>query len=512
MMNRRDLIATAGALAATSALSEAAWAKAPLPPLPIETVDVDLTADVGALAHIWSECVGSDRAGLTMREEWRIDAKRAYKEAGIKRVRFHGIFNDDEMAVRPKGAIGAAGQSFNFQNVDTVYDGVLETGMKPFVELSFMPSKLASGTANFGTYRGNITPPASLDDWKAFVALFVRHLIDRYGAAEVRQWYFEVWNEPDLGFFWSGTQQQYFELYKASVEAVRSVDPSLKVGGPATSKVQWIPEFLAYCAQNSLPVDFVSTHLYAGDNQVKVFGEAGRYTQNEIYAAAMKQVSDQIAASAYKNAELWLGEWSSDSPAMIAHIIKGCMPYLKGMSYWQVSKFEEVLVPNFIFKEGDNAWGLFSARNVARPTFNTFKLLNRLGTRRLKAEGPALASRRAGGESAVMVWNLADAPQASGIPGANSVRKVVGEAKRYRVRLKGAKSGQTVKVSYVDMERGSPYPAWRALGSPQYPTREQLAKIRAAAELPAPHVLKLSATRELVIDLPPEGVALLELT
>lgn len=509
MLNRRDLIASAGAMAATSALGGPA--QAALPPLAAETVDVDLTADDGVLRHIWSECVGSDRAGLTMREEWRLDARRAAKEAGIRRVRFHGIFNDDEMGVRPKASFGPGAQSFNFQNVDNVYDGVLETGLKPFVELSFMPSKLASGNANFGTYRGNITPPASLEDWKAFIAEFVRHLIGRYGAAEVRTWYFEVWNEPDLGFFWSGTQQQYFELYKASVEAVKGVDPALKVGGPATSKVQWIPEFLAYCGQNNLPVDFVSTHLYAGDNQVKVFGEAGKYTQNEVYAAAMKKVSEQIAASPYKNVELWLGEWSSDSPAMIAHIIKGCLPYVKGMSYWQVSKFEEVLIPNFVFKEGDNAWGLFSARNVARPTFNTFKLLNRLGERRVKANGPALATRRAGGGGAVMVWNLADAPQASGIPGANSVRKVTGEAKRFTVRLKGAKPGQAVKVSYVDMERGSPYPAWRALGSPQYPAREQLAKIRAAAELPAPRSFALNKARELVLDLPPEGVALIEL-
>jgi xylan 1,4-beta-xylosidase len=511
MLNRRDLISAAGAVAATSALGGVARAGVPLAPLASETVEIDLTADEGPLDHVWSECVGSDRAGLTMREEWRLDARRACKEAGVKRVRFHGVFNDDEMAVRPRAAIGPAGQGFNFQNVDNVYDGVLETGMKPFVELSFMPGKLASGTATFGTYRGNITPPASLDDWKAFIVIFVRHLIDRYGAPEVRSWYFEVWNEPDLGFFWSGTQQQYFELYKASVEAIRSVDPALKVGGPATSKVQWIPEFLAYCAQNGLPVDFVSTHLYAGDNQVKVFGEAGKYSQNEVYAAAMKQVSGQIAASAYKNAELWLGEWSSDSPAMIAHIIKGCMPYVKGMSYWQVSKFEEVLVPNFIFKEGDNAWGLFSARNVARPTFNTFKLMNRLGHQRLKAQGPVLASRLAGGGAAVLLWNLADVPQASGIPGASSVRKVVGEAKRYTVRLKGGKPGQAVKASFVDMERGSPYPAWRALGSPQYPNRDQLAKIRAAAELPAPQILKIGRSGELVIDLPPEGVALLEL-
>lgn len=508
MLNRRTLISTASALGATIAL--AGSARAALAPLANETVDVDLTADQGALRHIWSECVGSDRAGLTMREEWRLDAKRAHREAGIKSVRFHGIFNDDEMGVRPKVAFGPGAQSYNFQNIDNVYDGVIDAGLKPFVELSFMPTKLASGGANFGTYRGNITPPTSMDDWKGLITEFVRHLIARYGAAEVRTWYFEVWNEPDLGFFWSGTQAQYFELYKASVEAVKGVDPALKVGGPATSKVQWIPAFLDYCAQNKLPVDFVSTHLYAGDNQKIVFGEANRYTQNEIYAAAMKMASEQIAASAYKDAELWLGEWSSDSPAMIAHIINGCLPYVRGMSYWQISKYEEVLIPNFIFKEGDNAWGLFSARNVARPTFNTFKLLNRLGDRRVKADGPALATRGAGG-GAVLVWNLAEAQQASGIPGASSVRKVTGEAKRFTVRLKGAKPGQAVKVSYVDMERGSPYPAWRALGAPQYPTREQLTKIRAAAELPAPQGVKLNRDRELVVDLPPEGVALIEL-
>ncbi|WP_243692142.1 glycosyl hydrolase [Caulobacter sp. BK020] len=510
MLNRRDLIATAGALATTAAALSSS-ARAASAPLATETVDVDLTADEGALRHIWSECVGSDRAGLTMREEWRLDAKRAHKEAGIKSVRFHGIFNDDEMGVRPKASFGPGAQSYNFQNVDNVYDGVLDSGLKPWVELSFMPTKLASGNANFGTYHGNITPPASLDDWKAFIAEFVRHLIARYGVDEVRTWYFEVWNEPDLGFFWSGTQAQYFELYKASVEAVKGVDPALKVGGPATSKVQWIPAFLDYCAQNRLPVDFVSTHLYAGDNQKIVFGEAGKYTQNQVYEAAMKMVSEQIAASAYKDAELWLGEWSSDSPAMIAHIVKGCLPYVRGMSYWQISKFEEVLIPNFVFKEGDNAWGLFSARNVARPTFNTFKLMNRLGERRVKAVGPALATRRNRGGGAVMVWNLAEAQQASGIPGANSVRKVTGEAKRYTVRLKGAKPGQAVKVSYVDMERGSPYPAWRVLGSPQYPTREQLAKIRAAAELPAPQGLTLNKAGEVVVDLPPEGVALIEL-
>jgi len=343
------------------------------------------------------------------------------------------------------------------------------------------------------------------------IADFARHLIDRYGAAEVRRWRFEVWNEPNLPFFWSATQADYFELYRATVTALKGVDPALKVGGPSTSAIQWISEFLAFCGENNLPVDFVSTHIYAGDKQDKMFGQAGLYSQNDVIPVAMKKVRGQIAASKYPKAELWLSEWSSDSPAMIAHIIKGCLPYCDGMSYWQLSgTFEEVFIPDYLFKEGDNGWGLMSQRGVVRPAFNTFKLMRRLGDRRLEATGPALAAGGAGG-AAVLVWNLAEVQQPAGIPGARNERKVIGQPKRLQVTLKGAKPGQSVKVSFVDQERGSPFPTWRALGSPQYPTLEQLAKIRAAAELPPPETRRLGKAGELVLDLPPEGVALIEL-
>jgi xylan 1,4-beta-xylosidase len=492
-------------------LSEAAWAKAPLPPLPIETVDVDLTTEEGALAHIWSECVGSDRAGLTMREEWRLDAKRAYKEAGIKRVRFHGIFNDDEMAVRPKGAIGAAGQSFNFQNVDTVYDGVLETGMKPFVELSFMPSKLASGTANFGTYRGNITPPASLDDWKAFVALFVRHLVDRYGAAEVRQWYFEVWNEPDLGFFWSGTQQQYFELYKATAVTLKSIDKDLQVGGPATSGSHWLPEFTGWCAQNNAPVDFISTHMYAGGDPAKTFCPGTKLQVADVIPEAVRRARQQIDSSPFAGRPLWLTEWSSDSPAMIAHIAAACLPHCQAMSQWVLSStYEELGVSDYLLRENDTSWGTI-VQGVARPSFNTYKLLHRLGPARLQASGPVLASKRANGQVAVLVWNLADVKQSNGLPWQNYERAVVGEPKRLEIEFAGARPGRRVRVSYVDQERGSPLPAWRKLGSPQYIKPADLEMLRRSAEIPPPQMLRLDDRSRLRLDLPPEGVALVEL-
>lgn len=501
MWNRREIMGAGVALAAAS-VARAAHAQAAT-----EHVEIDVRREIGPLDHVWSRCAGSDRAAITLREGWRKDLDRFVAETGLERVRFHGIFND-ELGVWT-GGIG--GRDVNFQNVDEVYDGLLEHGVKPFVELSFMPRKLASGpTKLMFTYAANITPPASMDEWGGFIGTFVKHLVDRYGLAEVRQWPFEVWNEPNLKFFFAGSQADYFAMYKATALAVKSVDPHLRVGGPSTANVGWIPEFLAYCAAENLPVDFVSTHIYAGDSQKEMFGEAGKYDQNAVIPAAMKQVREQIDASRYKGAELWLSEWSSDSPAMIAHVITQCLPYCHSMSQWALSSsFEELSVPNFILKEGDNGWGMLAQRGIAKPSFNSYKLLHRLGKRRLAATGPALASRTPRGVAA-LVWNLAEVQQPSGVPGASNVRKISGSAKQIVTTFTGARPGAAVKVSYVDQVRGSPLPAWRAMGSPQYPTRQQIAQLRKAAELAPPETCYLDAYGRLTLDLPAEGLALIE--
>ena len=500
MWERRDVMKVGSSLLAASMLNARGFA-APA----TERVEVDLRQDIGALDHIWSRCAGSDRAAITMREPWRRDLSRMRDETGLERVRFHGIL-DDELGVLTMGS------KPNFQNVDAVYDGLLDRGVQPFVELSFMPRRLASGTKTFGLYRANVTPPRSLADWSAFIQTFVRHLIERYGRAEVRQWYFEVWNEPDLtAWFWAGTQAQYFEMYKATALAVKGVDPALRVGGPSTSAVQWFEPFLAYCAANDAPVDFLSTHIYPGDDQARIFGQPRSYTQNEVIPAAMAHARAQIDATRYKGAELWLSEWSSDSPAMIAHVLTHCLPYCHAMAHWTMSNvYEENYAANFILQEGNNSFGILAQRSIAKPQFNTYKLLHRLGRRRLQASGPALASRTERGTS-VLVWNLADVKQATGIPGRIVPRSISGTAKRLEVVLKGARAGQRAKVSYVDMERGSPYPAWRAMGSPQYPNRAQIERIRAAAEIAAPELRRLGANGTLTIDLPIEGIALIEL-
>lgn len=504
-MDRRDFLQSSAALAAVTA-AKPAWA-VDLERVP---VTIDTRAVTGPLPHVWEECAGSDRGQITMRESWRGDLDRWRNEIGLKRVRFHGILND-EIGVYASSILKRGAVSPNFRNVYEIYDGLVERGVAPFVELSFMPKALASGDRTFGFYNANITPPKSLEDYGAFIATFVRAMIERYGIAAVRQWPFEVWNEPNLTFFWSGNQQQYFDMYKAAAVAIKSVDPQLQVGGPATSAAQWIGEFAAYCAQNNAPIDFFATHIYAGDKQDKVFGPGVKVSQNDVIPEGIAKVRRTIEASAFAGKPLWLGEWSSDSPAMIAHVVKGCLPNLQAMSHWVLSgTYEELGVADYIFKEGDQGWHTL-IRGIARPNFNTYKLLHALGDRRLNAEGPVLASRRKDGSVAAVVWNLAEAEQAAGIPGATSTRKVVGAAKRIDVAFAGKRAGTRARVRFVDQERGSPMPAWRKMGSPQYPSVAQLAELRRAADIAAPTTMRLGAGGALSLDLPPEGVALIEL-
>ena len=505
-MDRRRFLVQ-GAVASTAAALPKPLFAADLPVLPVR---IDLHEKAGDLPHVWSECAGSDRAAITLRESWRSDLDRWKREAGLKRVRFHGILND-ELGVYAPSILSRGNPAPNFQNIDRVYDGLIAQGVSPYVELSFMPKALASGTASFGFYGGNVTPPASIEAWSGFIGQLVTHLVDRYGLAEVRKWPFEVWNEPNLPPFWTGTQAQYFELYKATAVAVKAVDSQLQVGGPATSSVAWLPEFLGYCEANNAPVDFVASHVYAGDNQAKLFGPGSAYPQADVIPEAVRRARAAIDATGFRGRPFWLSEWSCDSPAMIAHIVTACLPHVQAMSHWVLSgTYEELGVANYLLKEGDMGFATI-VQGIALPSFNTYRLLHALGTTRLAATGPVLASRRSDGSMAALVWNLAEVRQPGGIPGASRTREVHGDAKRLAVEIAGARPGQQVRVRFVDQSRGSPMPAWRAMGSPQYPRPDQIAQLRRSAEIAPPVTMRLDAASRLLLDLPPEGVALIEM-
>lgn len=504
MMDRRMFLATGTAMAALAS------SRLNASTLATEAVRVDTRAVSGPLHHIWEECIGSDRAAITLREEWREDLRRGVAEAGFKRVRFHGIFND-ELGVYGRSIMEMRRNSGpSWLNVYRVYDGLLANGVSPFVELSFMPGQLASGKTTFGFYDANITPPKSDQEYHDFIRSFAIAMIERYGADRVSSWPVEVWNEPNLSFFWTGDRQRYFEMYKAAATALKSVDPRIQVGGPATSKTAWLSEFADWCAANNAPVDFFGTHVYAGDDQKVLFGDGVTRNVNEVIPEAIGLARQKIDSSPFAGKPLWLSEWSSDSPAMIAHVIKGCLPHCAGLSQWTLSgMYEELGVDDYMLKEGSMGWSMM-IDGIAKPSFNTYRLLHRLGAEALAAQGPAMASRTKDGKIAVLIWNLAQAAQPAGIPGMTAERDVKGEAKRYTVHFDGVRGRRTADIRYVDWDRGSPMPAWRAMGSPQYPTPEQIVQLRKASQ-PVLERRRLDQDGTITLELPPEGLALIEL-
>ena len=464
-------------------------------------------AEEGALPHTWEECVGSDRAVVAMREQWLSDLALVNKTTGMKSVRFHGLFND-EMGVWPSGA------QPNFLYVDMVFDALLDRGLKPLVELSFMPGHLASGTKTIFWYRGNTTPPKDMAQWGELVSALARHCVDRYGINQVSAWNFEVWNEPNI-IFWAGTKAEYFELYRQSATALKAVYKRLRVGGPSTAQAAWVGDLLEYCASQQVPIDFVSSHIYPDDPQKSVFGEAVTYPYEEVIPRALAKMQKEIKASKVPNVPLYITEWSSQNPAFIAHTIKSTIGLADIMSYWTFDNvFEELGVPRTFL---NSSFGLLGMRGVPRPSYHAFTLLHQLGDVRLRSDdGPILPTRRKDGSLAILAWNLIPQPagqrSSMGDPLVQSAAQYgqQGESLDIRLLLDTEHPHRHALVSRVDETHGSLRRAYEEMGSPPYPTENQIAELKKKTQLPAPENLAIQQ-REISLTIPPNGIVLIEI-
>ncbi|HZV08589.1 MAG TPA: hypothetical protein VFF94_02490, partial [Novosphingobium sp.] len=403
-LTRRALI---GAAALAPLATQAAAATRPA-----TAITLDPHAPTTPFPHYWEACVGSDRAAVAMRAQWQQDLALARHEAGFRSVRFHGLF-DDEMGLCR--SIGPNGPELNFLYIDQIFDAMLAIGVKPYVELSFMPLPLASDGNTIFWYKGNTSPPKDMALWVQVIEGLARHLLARYGAAEVTGWRFEVWNEPNLNF-WAGTQGQYFQLYAATARALKRVNPALQVGGPATAQLMWIDDFLRFCAADNAPVDFVSSHIYADDPQENLFGQDLGLPREQVIPRALQVANGKIRASAFPRIPLVISEWTSQNPAFIAQTIRDCAGLCDTFSYWTFDNiFEEhAPIPGF----GNTLYGLIGQSGVARPSFRAFQLLHRLGTQRIDTgSAPLIATRREDGTLAILAWNLITNADVSGQTG-----------------------------------------------------------------------------------------------
>jgi xylan 1,4-beta-xylosidase len=473
-----------------------------------EAIEIDANAASHPLPHFWEKMFGSGRAILSLRDDYRHDLREVKRITDFEYIRFHAIFHD-EVGLYDEDASGTP--VYNYSYVDQIYDGLLANHVRPFVELSFMPKKLTSDASALHAfwYKQNVAPPKDWERWGQLIEAFARHLVQRYGQDEVAQWYFEVWNEPNIDF-WVGNPKEdtYYQLYDESARAVKRVSPRLRVGGPATAQAAWADHFLAHCKERNVPVDFVSTHVYGNDKAEDVFGSHEQIPRNQMVCRAVKKVHEQIAASAYPQMPLIWTEYNADYSnqtqvtdsaymgPFLANTIRECDGLTEFMSYWSLSDvFEEQGVVKAPFYGG---FGLLAERSIPKPAFNDFALLHRLGDKRLDVSSEsALVTRRKDGSLAIAVWNLLLPEEA-------------GSAKTVTLRFRGAARATSARVTIVDKEHGSPLPAWEKMGRPVSPSVAQIEELRRAAAVPAAKTMTFT-NGSIMLTLEPHALALVEL-
>jgi xylan 1,4-beta-xylosidase len=476
-----------------------------------ETIEISATATGRPFPHFWERMFGSGRAILSLRESYRRDLRQVHDITGFEYVRFHAILHD-ETGIYDETGDGTP--VYNFSYIDQIYDGLLENGVRPFVELSFMPRKLAARPdLHPFWYHPTVSPPKDWGKWRDLVFHFTRHLVDRYGIDEVSRWYFEVWNEPNIDF-WSGDpkEETYYQLYDTAVAGIKQVSPRLRVGGPATAQAGWVDRFIRYCVESHVPVDFVSTHVYGNDSVEDVFGadapgKTAAIPSNGMVCRAAQKVHDQVKASALPDLPIIWSEYNAtykNEPEItdalfmapwLANTIRLCDGLTDMMSYWTFSDvFEEQGVVKQPFYGG---YGLIAAPGLPKPAFNAFKLLHRLGDVRLPvASDSALATKRSDGTLVIALWNLVPAGQA-------------GPSKEITLLVRELGSRPTASIWRLDATHGSLLSAYGAMGRPPNPTRLQVEELRRAAETPAPETVTVSGGM-FRVTVPSEGLVLLE--
>jgi xylan 1,4-beta-xylosidase len=527
-------------------------------PQPAEKAPVTLKAnshDPGKpLVHFWSTIVGAGRANEGLRASWQEQLRLAASAAGFRYVRFHGLFHDDMFVYQEQDGKPI----YNFQYIDDVYDRMLAAGVRPFVELSFSPADMATVKATTMWWKANGSPPKDYQKWAGLVNAFARHCIDRYGIDEVRTWYFEVWNEPNLHAFFDGTRTQYFELYKVTARALKQVDAQLRVGGPATSNFVpdarfdgeiedhslpieaksnvdldslswhpvWVEQFLDFCHRNQLPVDFVSTHPYPTDFGVDAKG-TGHSLVRSINSTRedLKKIREIVDRSPHPKAEIHLTEWNSspwlndythDSLPAATFIVKENLEsagLVDSLSYWTFTDvFEEGGGDPTIFHGG---FGLINFQGIVKPAFHAYRLLNCLGDELLASSSVGVVTRdRKSRNLSALLYNYPSAMKTAP-PTTNSLAEAdqmvaSGEAQPVDIVLTGMPANASVLVETLDQSHGNAALAWEQMGRPEPPTREQTRILRQAAQETKKEALHADSSGKFVLhrNLPPWGVLL----
>jgi len=450
-------------------------------------IEIDVAKAVKPLDRFFDLSVGSDFPGTLIRDDSQTQLRTAVDELGFRYIRFHAIFHDALGTVRVKNGR----TSYDWAKIDQLYDDLLARNIRPFVELGFTPQDMATSGNKIFYWQGNTSHPVP-SAWKDLIDAFIRHIERRYGAAEVRTWYFEVWNEPNLSGFWEGADQNaYFELYDLTSKTIKAVDPNLRVGGPSTAGAAWIPEFMAHVAKSGAGVDFVTTHTYGVEGGF--LDQDGKEDtllspSQDAIVGDVRTVRKQIQASAFPNLPLYFTEWSTSytprdlvhdsyiSASYILDKLKACQGLVQGMSYWTYTDlFEEPGPPPTPFHGG---FGLLNREGIRKPAYFAYKYMHAVqGNEILTADRRAFAAGKPG-ELSIVFWDFDQPRQA--VSNRPFYGRIIPATSTQPVELKfdHLKPGSyQIEVRRTGFRANDAYTAYLEMGSPKSLAPEQFEKL-----------------------------------
>lgn len=467
------------------------------------------------LRHAWRECICVGRAAEILTAPVQEQLRRLQKEIGYRRVRFHASFHD-ELGVVAANADGSV--RYRWTLVDQVYDFLVGIGFDPIVELNPMPAAIASGETTFFDYRMNVTPPSSWRAWEDLCHAAASHFVERHGLPRIKNWLFEVWNEPNLnGQFWTGTDEDYYQLYAASVRGIKRVHPDLKVGGPACAGTAMALPFVRWCREHGVPVDFVSTHNYP-------MGEYGKWPRREgsphapgrAFVDEFKHCREALDADGFAGLPNIVTEWNTQhcspegkakwvgtsdcsrlfSAAAVLHYATETDPYVDALGYWTANdSMQESGVTSEPCGLRNQYYGLFAINGLPKPAFHAFKYLARMNGPRLPlpdATRPALANGLITDETVTtraLLWNF-HLPLTQDSEWHGEVALPVPPA----LTVGGT---AFVVAAMIGAGTGSHFEVWQGMGAPVTLTRLETEALEAASQ-PRHHVLRLPVTDGMV--------------
>lgn len=463
----------------------------------VRVIEADFTRVKGPHDDTYRKCIGAGRANEGLRADWQEQLKLVQKEIGFEYIRMHALLHDD-MGVYAEDAKGTP--IYNWQYIDALYDRLLELGLRPFVELAFMPRALASGPATIFWWKGNITPPKSYEKWGELVRNLVAHFQERYGEEEVRKWYFEVWNEPDIAPFWTGTMEDYFKLYRASAQAVKSVSSAYRVGGPASAVAyKFEEELVKWCAATGTPIDFVATHAYGVlEGYVDETGRKGTVLDPDPTAVRSRMVESRklIQKSALPKIELHFTEWSSaytptdyihdqyHQASFILDKVKGAEGALDSLAYWVFTDIFEENGPRTTPFHG--GFGLLNYQGIKKPAYHAFRFMRRLGDQDLEnSDAASWVTKDSRGGVQALFWDFTPIKPPGEMNDQVYYREIrpAKEKGAVKLRIANAPAGRYwVRVFRTGFHHNDPYTMYVEMGAPNQLTRAQAKALRQASD------------------------------